>query len=87
MEYLPSLQDLGFSSDDIAEFEQCTAEYGPKSVMPFTGGEDAALKRVQDWMFEGDNLKEYFNIRNGMLGEAYSSKLSPWLAAGCISPR
>ena len=26
-------------------------------------------------------------LRNGMLGEGYSSKLSPWLALGCISPR
>ena len=26
-------------------------------------------------------------FRNGMLGEGYSSKLSPWLALGCISPR
>jgi len=38
-------------------------------------------------MFRDDHLKDYFNIRNGMLGEAYSSKLSPWLALGCISPR
>ena len=27
------------------------------------------------------------SCRNGMLGEGYSSKLSPWLALGCISPR
>lgn len=26
-------------------------------------------------------------MQNGMLGEGYSSKLSPWLALGCISPR
>jgi deoxyribodipyrimidine photo-lyase len=38
-------------------------------------------------MFDDDKLKEYFEIRNGMLGEGYSSKLSPWLALGCISPR
>lgn len=25
--------------------------------------------------------------RNGMLGADYSTKLAPWLAAGCISPR
>jgi len=38
-------------------------------------------------MFRDDNLKNYFEIRNGMVGESYSSKLSPWLALGCISPR
>merc|ERR1719399_1278545 len=59
----------------------------PRGVMKFDGGEEAALERLQKWMFADDNLKDYFNIRNGMLGEAYSSKLSPWLALGCISPR
>jgi len=38
-------------------------------------------------MFDDDKLKDYFEIRNGMLGEGYSSKQSPWLALGCISPR
>merc|ERR1719375_2633630 len=55
--------------------------------MPFMGGETAALQRLQKWMFDDDKLKEYFEIRNGMVGEGYSSKLSPWLALGCISPR
>ena len=55
--------------------------------MEFIGGEDAGLQRVQQWMFDDDNLKEYFDKRNGMLGEAYSSKFSPWLALGNLSPR
>jgi deoxyribodipyrimidine photo-lyase len=58
-----------------------------RGVMRFHGGEDAALQRVQHWMFASDRLQTYFEDRNGMLGEAYSSKLSPWLALGCISPR
>lgn len=29
----------------------------------------------------------YFDTRNGMLGPDYSTKFSPWLAAGCLSPR
>jgi len=32
-------------------------------------------------------LKIYKNTRNGMLGPDYSSKFSPWLATGSISPR
>ncbi|MGA7935862.1 MAG: DASH family cryptochrome, partial [Kovacikia sp.] len=32
-------------------------------------------------------LKTYKETRNGMLGTDYSSKLSPWLALGCLSPR
>jgi deoxyribodipyrimidine photo-lyase len=56
-------------------------------VLAFEGGEGAAMARLQKWMWDDDHLKEYFEIRNGMLGEGYSSKFSPWLALGCISPR
>jgi deoxyribodipyrimidine photo-lyase len=81
IDYMPSLASL--YPDGVTNIPTD----GPEGVMPFEGGEDAALRRVQQWMFDGDNLREYFSIRNGMLGEAYSSKLSPWLAHGCISPR
>lgn len=55
--------------------------------MSFEGGETAALHRVQQWMWDDDKLKEYFEIRNGMLGEGYSTKLSPYLGLGNISPK
>ncbi|KAJ1425310.1 DNA photolyase, FAD-binding/Cryptochrome, partial [Ochromonadaceae sp. CCMP2298] len=74
---------LGFTPQEV----QAAGGAEGKGVMAFQGGEDAALGRLQQWMFRDDNLKDYFEMRNGMLGEAYSSKLSPWLAAGCISPR
>ena len=48
---------------------------GSKSgVMIFNGGEK-------------DLLKTYKETRNGLLGADYSSKFSPWLALGCLSPR
>ena len=56
-------------------------------VLSFEGGENNAIKRIENWMFENNNLKDYFDIRNGMIGETYSSKLSPWLAFGCLSPK
>lgn len=83
LQFMPSLEDLGYSSDEA----KLAMQDDPRAVMPFVGGEKVALKRLQKWMFEDDRLKEYFDIRNGMLGEGYSSKLSPWLALGCISPR
>lgn len=83
-EYLPSLSLLGFTE---AQIKSCTTNYDTRSVMRFTGGEDAAIARIHEWMFRDDRLKDYFDLRNGLLGEAYSSKLSPWLAHGCISPR
>ena len=53
----------------------------------FKGGEDEAKKRLEDYFWEKDLLKVYKETRNGMLGMDYSSKFSPWLAHGCISPR
>ncbi|KHG11724.1 Cryptochrome DASH, chloroplastic/mitochondrial [Gossypium arboreum] len=47
--------------------------------MRFLGGETAALSR--------DLLKIYKETRNEMLGPDYSTKFSPWLASGSLSPR
>ena len=59
----------------------------PRAVMPFEGGEAHGLERVRNWIHEGDHLKSYKETRNGLLGEAYSSKFSPWLATGALSSR
>jgi hypothetical protein len=34
-----------------------------------------------------DRLRVYKETRNGMLGADYSTKFSPWLAHGCVTPR
>eukprot|EP00929_Paragymnodinium_shiwhaense_P115692 TRINITY_DN8471_c0_g1_i1.p1 TRINITY_DN8471_c0_g1~~TRINITY_DN8471_c0_g1_i1.p1 ORF type:complete len:532 (+),score=170.05 TRINITY_DN8471_c0_g1_i1:69-1664(+) len=83
MKFMPSLTDLGFDAKESKE----ALEDDPRSVMAFEGGEDAAMNRLNKWMWDDDHLREYFEIRNGMKGEGYSSKQSPWLALGCISPR
>jgi len=51
----------------------------------YRGGEDAALLRLEAFCSAG--LATYKDTRNESLGWDYSTKLSPWLAAGCISPR
>jgi deoxyribodipyrimidine photo-lyase len=83
LKFLPTLEQLGYPAEDA----RAALQDDPRGVMPFEGGEEAALRRLQTWMFDDDKLKDYFQIRNGMLGDGYSSKLSPWLATGCISPR
>ena len=74
---IPSLEDL-----DFTEFK--TDE---RSAFPFHGGEDEALKRVEQYFFEQRNLETYKETRNDLIGTDYSSKLSAWLANGSISPR
>ena len=58
-----------------------------RAVLRFEGGETAGKARVESYVWAADRLREYKQTRNGLLGPDYSSKLSPWLAAGCLSPR
>lgn len=74
---IPTLEDLGLESFKLDK----------NSAFPFRGGETAALKRVENYFFETENLSEYKKTRNGLIGEGYSSKLSAWLANGSISAR
>lgn len=74
---IPTLEDLGHQ-----HFEP-----DPRAVLNFKGGETEGLKRVQYYLWETNFIKDYKESRNGMLGGDYSSKLSPWLSQGCISPK
>ena len=58
-----------------------------QSWLDVRGGESAAQERLQSYFWEKDLLINYKQTRNGLIGMDYSSKLSPWLALGCISPR
>lgn len=81
--YTPSLEDLGYTKDQILHAETTD----PRGVMPFKGGETAALVRVKDYIWDKDLLRKYFDTRNGMIGADYSTKFAPWLAHGNLSPR
>ena len=74
---IPTISELGLEAAEIDE----------RAVLQFKGGESEAIKRLEDYFWEEDCLRNYKETRNGMLGANYSSKFSPWLALGCISPR
>lgn len=74
---IPTLADLGLMPPAT----------DARGVLRFEGGETAGLARVQEYLWKGDRLRVYKDTRNGMLGADYSSKFSPWLALGCLSPR
>lgn len=74
---IPTLESLGLEAPQVDE----------RTVLKFKGGETEALKRLQNYFWQEDCLRKYKETRNGMLGANYSSKFSPWLALGCISPR
>jgi deoxyribodipyrimidine photo-lyase len=81
--YMPTLQDLGYTEEQVTE----TQTHDDRGVMVFKGGETAGLARIQEYIWDQNLLKDYFDTRNGMIGAEYSTKFSPWLAHGCISPR
>ena len=58
-----------------------------RTAFPMTGGEHVALQRVEYYLWDSNLVQKYFEIRNGMVGSEYSTKLAPALAHGCISPR
>ncbi|ABU74580.1 FAD-binding protein [Vibrio campbellii ATCC BAA-1116] len=52
----------------------------------FTGGEQAGLEHARRY-FSSTLASEYKQTRNGLDGMDYSTKFSPWLAHGCLSPK
>lgn len=74
---IPTLKTLGY-----ADFEM-----NPNTAFPFSGGETAALERLEYYVFKTKKLGVYKKTRNGLLGKDFSSKFSPWLANGSLSAR
>jgi deoxyribodipyrimidine photo-lyase len=74
---LPTLEALGLTKTIIDS----------RAVLQFKGGETEAKHRLQHYFYDTKCLSTYKETRNGMVGADYSSKFSPWLALGCISPR
>jgi deoxyribodipyrimidine photo-lyase len=42
---------------------------------------------LQYYFYEKKLINNYYETRNDLFGWEFSSKLSPWLAAGCVSPK
>ncbi|KAF7983789.1 hypothetical protein HWV62_19011 [Athelia sp. TMB] len=73
------LEDLGLSTPP--SFPE-----GAATAHPFQGGETQARSRL-DHLVQSGAMSTYKDTRNGLLGTEYSTKLSAWLALGCITAR
>ena len=59
-----------------------------RSALPaLRGGETAGLARLHDYAVARHLIGRYDDTRNQLLGEAFSTKFSPWLANGSLSAR
>jgi len=73
---LPEVSDVGLEH-----------ESGLTENSSFVGGEEHALARLDHYTFKTEQLTAYRWTRNRSLGMDYSSKFSPWMALGSLSPR
>jgi deoxyribodipyrimidine photo-lyase len=74
---MPTLKDLGYQDYSIDN----------RTAYRFKGGESHALERLHYYLWESHLIDKYKETRNGLIGPDYSSKFSPWLALGCLSPK
>lgn len=70
---LPELNELGFEGYAVSENVN-------------VGGEDKAMEHLKTLLADGSDI---YNkpVKNNVDKEGFSSKLSAWLAIGCLSPR
>lgn len=83
---IPSLVDLD-SELGKGNASNGSDERDERAVLSFEGGEHIGQNRLERYLWDEDRLREYKQTRNELLGAGYSSKFSPWLNEGCISPR
>jgi deoxyribodipyrimidine photo-lyase len=69
------------------ELQNLDLKLDSRAVFQYSGGEDEAFSRLNFYLFESNGINNYKETRNGLMGPDYSSKFSPFLALGCISPR
>ncbi len=74
---IPELSDFGYEAFDT----------DGRAAIPFKGGEPEGLRRLRTYIWENEFIRTYETTKDHLIGEGYSSKLSPWLAQGCISPK
>jgi deoxyribodipyrimidine photo-lyase len=74
-DYIEKLNsDIAFKSD-------------ARSAVPWEGGEQSAINRLNSYVFKTQGVADYKHTRNGMIGTEFSTKFSVFLAHGCLSPR
>mmetsp|Transcript_37358 Transcript_37358/g.74084 ORF Transcript_37358/g.74084 Transcript_37358/m.74084 type:complete len:843 (-) Transcript_37358:390-2918(-) len=86
---VPTLVDLGFSLSDVA----ATEVIEPRAWLHWLGGESTGLARLEEFIWGQRALQQYVGTTDWSVGgkctasRNQTSKLSPYLAFGCLSPR
>ena len=71
----------------LSDFQLEPIKNDHRSVITYSGGEDAARERQHEYIWKKELIATYKETRNELIGRDYSSKFSPALAHGCISAK
>lgn len=82
-EYQPIWDKLKTLKQDL--FQETKISVQPDFKLK--GGPIEGQARIQHYFYDTNGISTYKETRNGLLGLDYSSKLSPYLALGFLSPR
>ena len=74
---MPTLKELGHRAFDL----DTRASYA------FEGGESKALERLHQFFWDQNTINHYKDTKDDLFGADFSSKFSPYLAQGCLSPK
>ncbi|MFZ6817420.1 DASH family cryptochrome [Undibacterium sp. Ji22W] len=86
----PNLQALSVQMQSeeevfVEHLEQDSRSSFPYRTAEFCGGSQAALQHLEHY-FSTDLAHSYKQTRNQLHGTEFSTKFSPWLASGAVSP-
>jgi deoxyribodipyrimidine photo-lyase len=79
--------NAAMATAESAEAREAAASMDPRAPFTVHGGRSHGLARMQRWFWETDCVARYKETRDGLVGADFSSRLSPWLALGTLSPR
>ena len=71
----------------LSDFRHVDIEPDPRSSFILKGGESEALQRLHYFVWESGLAAQLKDERDKVAGADYATKLSPWLAHGCLSPK
>ena len=79
--------DAVLASPEYEAARTASCQTDPRAGFVCRGGRSQARARMHRWFWETDSIAQYKETRDGLIGEDFSSRLSPWLALGTLSPR
>lgn len=82
----PPFAERGFQGDARQLLNASHWQSDIRGEFNFHGGEPAALDRITHY-FQASHAGQYKTTRNRLTGADFSTRLSSWLAHGCVSPR